>query len=72
MLAFMTNEVPFFSYLSNILLFLPQIRNKYATSVVATKIELFLTLIWILADEACRFTNFSNVLSHDDIITILY
>ena len=27
--------------------------------------------MWILADEACRFANFSNI-RHNDIITILY
>ena len=37
MLAFMTNEVPFFNYLSNILLFLTQIRKKCAISEVSNK-----------------------------------
>ena len=33
----MTNKVPFFSYFSNILLFLTQIREKCAMSEVSTK-----------------------------------
>ena len=37
MLEFLTDEVPFFSCLSNIFLFLTQIRKKYAICVISTK-----------------------------------
>ena len=59
MAAFITNKAPFFSYVSNISLFLFRlgkivlIRNMY-------QIWNYL-LIW--ADEACHFTDFSNITS---------
>ena len=37
MFAFLTNKVPFFSYISNVLLFLTQIRRKYVIFVILTK-----------------------------------
>ena len=40
MLAFLTNKVPFFSYISNILLFFTQIKKKYAIFVITTKNEI--------------------------------
>ena len=66
MLAFMTNKVPFFSYLSNILFF-TKIRKKCAINEVSTKNGIICDTdtinMWILADEACCFTNFSNITS---------
>ena len=68
MLAFLRNKVPFFSYISNILYkSLTQIRKKYAIIVIPTKHKVIYDAesinMWILADEACRFTNFSNITS---------
>ena len=66
MLAFMTNKVPFFSYLLSILL-LTETWKKCAISEVSTKNRIFcdtdLINTWILADEACCFSNFSNITS---------
>ena len=39
MLAFLTNKAPFFSYLSNIWIFLTQIRKNYAIVVICAKNE---------------------------------
>ena len=39
MLAFLTNKAPFFSYLSNMWLFLTQIRKDYAIFVICAKNE---------------------------------
>ena len=68
MLAFMTNKVPFFSYFQlffKCFAFLTQIKKKCAMSEVSTKNIIIWdsnsTNIWTLADEACRFTNFSNI-----------
>ena len=36
MLAFLTNKVPFFSYISKILFFLTQVRKKYVIFVIST------------------------------------
>ena len=67
MLVFMTNKVPFFSYLSNIFASLTQIRKKCAISEVFTKNRIIWDTdsinMWILVDKACRFTNFSNITS---------
>ena len=64
MLAFMTNKVPFFF---QICCFLTQIGEKCAISEVSTKNRIIcatdLINMWILAYEACRFTNFSNITS---------
>ena len=57
-LPFLTNNVPFFQLFFKYFAFLTQIRKKCAISKVSTKIEL-----WILADKACCFTNFSNITS---------
>ena len=37
MFAFLTNKVPLFSYISNILVFFTQIRRKYVIFVIPTK-----------------------------------
>ena len=59
----MTNKVPFFKYFA----FLTKIRKKCAISEVSTKNRIICDTdsinMWILADEACRFTNFSNITS---------
>ena len=59
----MTNKVPFFKYFA----FLTKIRKKWAISEVSTKNRIICDTdsinMWILADEACRFTNFSNITS---------
>ena len=56
--------------------FSTQIRKKCVISEVSTKNRIIWDTasinMWILADEACRFTNFSNILRHNDVITILY
>ena len=56
MLAFMTIKVLFFSYLS-----------KCAIDEIFTKNEMICDTesinMWILAEEACHFTNFSNIKS---------
>ena len=66
MVAFMTNKVPFFSYLSDVLLFDTD-QEKCAISELSAKNRVIcdtdLINIWILADEACRFTIFSNITS---------
>ena len=66
MLVFMTNKVSFqlsFKYFA----FLTQIGKKCAISEVSTKNRIIWdtdsTIMWILADKACRFTNFSNITS---------
>ena len=60
MLVFLTNKVPFFSDLSNILLFDTNWK-KCAISEVSTKNG----IIWDtdLDDDACCFTHFSNITS---------
>ena len=62
----MTNNVPF-SAIFQIFYFLTQIRKKCAMSEVSTKNRIIRDTnsinIWILADTACRFTNFSNITS---------
>ena len=66
MLAFLTNKVPFFSYILNILRF-DSNQEKYAVFVLPTKNKVIYDNesinMWILADESCRFTNFSNIMS---------
>ena len=68
MLAFMTNKIPFFK-LSFIFFcfFFTRIRKKCAISEVPTKNRIICDTdsinMWILADEACRFINFSNIMS---------
>ena len=63
----MTNKVPFFNYFSKYFAFLTQIRKKCAISEVSTKNRIIWDtvsiIMWILADEASRFTNFSNIKS---------
>ena len=39
MLAFLTNQAPFFSYLSNNLAFMTQIKKNYAMFVICAKHE---------------------------------
>ena len=61
MLAFMTNKVPFLA-----LSFLTQIGKKCARKEISTKNKICGTEsinLWILADEACHFSNFSNIAS---------
>ena len=60
MLVFMTNKVPFFSYLDTD-------QEKCAISEVYAKNRIIWDTdsinMWILADKAFRFTNFSNITS---------
>ena len=66
MLVFMTNKVPF-SAIFEIFYFFDADQEKGAISNVSTKNRNIwntdLINMWILADEACRFTNFSNITS---------
>ena len=61
MLAFLTNTVPFFSYLSKFC-FLTQIMKKYAIVEISTKKKIICDTesrnMWISADEANCFTDF--------------
>ena len=66
MLVFMTNNLPFqlsFKYFA----FLAQIWETCAISEVSAKNRIIWDTdsinMWILADEACRFTNCSNITS---------
>ena len=56
MLAFLTNTVPFFSYLSKISLFVTRNMNSYTIVEISTKKKIIcdteLVNTWILADEA--------------------
>ena len=65
MLAFLTNTVPLFSYLSK--RFLTQIMKKDAIVEISTKKKIICDTksinIWISADEAYRFTDFLNIMS---------
>ena len=62
MFAFLTNKVPFFSYILNFFTFLTQIRKRYGIFVIPTKNKVICDTesiyMLILADEACRFTSF--------------
>ena len=75
MLVFMTNKVPFFSYLSNILLFLHRL-GKCAISEVSAKNRIIFYTdsinMWISADKACHFLLIFQVLRQNDVITISY
>ena len=63
MLAFLT----FFCCLSNILLFLTQIRKNHVISEIFTKNKIICDTesinTWVRADKACRVTDFSNITS---------
>ena len=59
----MTNTIPFFSYLSNILLSLIQIRINEVSDKDRIVWDTDSINMWILADEACRFAIFWNVTS---------
>ena len=67
MLAFLKIKAPFFSFLSNIWLFLTQIRRDCAMFVICTKTETICETgsinMLILADKACQFIDFSNITS---------
>ena len=74
MLAFLTNKAQI-SAIFQIFGFLTQIRNNYAIFVICTKNETICEigsinmLIW--ADQACHFTDFSNITSlchHNNIL----
>ena len=54
----MTNTIPFFSYLSNILISLIQIRINEVSDKDRIIWDTDSINMWILADEACRFANF--------------
>ena len=75
MFAFLTNKVPFFSYILKYFAFLTQIRKRYGIFAIPTKNKVICDTesiyMSILADEACRFTSFS-ILRHNDVITVLY
>ena len=75
MFAFLTNKVPFFSYISQYFAFLTQIRKKYGIFVIPSKNKVICDTesiyTSILADETFRFTSFL-ILRHNDVITILY
>ena len=65
--SFLTNKVPFFSYILKYFNFLTQIRKKYGIFVIPTKNRVICDTesiyTSILADEACCFTNFFNITS---------
>ena len=68
MLTFMTNKVPFFTCcIFQIFCFFDTDLEKYATSKLSTKNRITCDInsinMWNLADEACRCTNFLNVMS---------
>ena len=68
---------PIFRPYVNYFVFFAQIRKKHAILVIHTKnkviydAESINMYMWILAEEACRFTNF-QILRYNDVITILY
>ena len=66
MLVFMTSKVSF-SAIFQISCFLTQIRKKCAINEVSNKNRIIWDTdsinMWILADEASRFTNYSNITS---------
>ena len=65
MLAFLTKKVQFFRYISNIFLFSLRLEEKYVIFVIPSKDKIIYDAesinMWILADEACPFTNVSNI-----------
>ena len=67
MLAFLTNMVPFLSYLSKILLFLTHFMKNSATAEILTKKKIICDSgsinMRISANEAYRFIDFSNITS---------
>ena len=64
MFTFLTNKVPFFSYILKYFAFLTQIRKKYGIFVIPTKnCDTESIYMSILADEAGRFTSFFNITS---------
>ena len=69
MFAFLTNKVPFFSYILKYFAFLTQIRKKYGIGIFAIPTKNIVICdtesiyMSILADEACRFTSFFNITS---------
>ena len=77
MFAFVTNKVPFFSYLSNLLPFLTQIRRKFVIFVIPTKNKVIFDSesIYIrkfLLTKLVVLLTFFIILRHNDVITILY
>ena len=62
MLVFVTNKAPLFRNF-----FLRQIRKKYVITEISTKNRIICDTdsinVWILAEEACCFTNFSSITS---------
>ena len=76
MFAFPTNKVPFLSYISNVLLFLTQIRIKYVIFVIPTKNKvicdsesIYIGRFWLT--KLVVLLTF-KILRHNDVITILY
>ena len=67
MLVFFVKYCSIFSYLSNILLSLIQIRKKCAINEVPDKDGILWDTdsinMWILAEEACCFAKFWNITS---------
>ena len=67
MFAFLTNKVPFFSYILKYFAFLTQIRKTYGIFVIPTinKVNCDTESIYmsILAYEACCLTSFFNITS---------
>ena len=65
MFTFLTNKVPFFSYILKYFAFLTQIRKKYGIFVIPTKNKVICDTesiyTSILAEEACCFTSFFNI-----------
>ena len=62
MFSFLTNKVPFFSYILKYFAFFTQIRKTYGIFAIPTKNKVICDAesiyMSILADEACRFTSF--------------
>ena len=71
MFAFLTNKVPFFSYILKYFTFLTQIRKKYGIFVIPTKNKIICDTesihMSILANKACCLLVFS-ILRHNDFI----
>ena len=65
--AFLTNKVPFFSYILKYFVFLTQIGKKYGIFVMPAKNKIICDTesiyTSILADKACCFTSFVNITS---------
>ena len=65
MFAFLTNKVPFFSYILKYFAFLTQIRKKYGIFAIPTKNK-------VICDTESIYMSILAILRHNDVITVLY